>query len=288
MTLPQREKGASVFFFGLIGIYIILNALPAGSGINNMLNDPYALIVLKAGQIILSILLFVIPPVFFAYYVSGDVKSYLKFRSPARPESFIYTAFAVLAATPLINLLADMNGKMHLPSALSGIETWMRQKENDAAVLTEAFLKMDSSSALLVNLLMIAVIPAIGEEFMCRGVMQRLFSGWMRNRHAGVWLAAVIFSALHFQFFGFIPRMLLGAMLGYLFLWSNSIWLPVTAHFVNNGSAIIISYMNSHGILRANLDNIGAGENEWRLTMLSSAVFGGLLYAIFKREKRGP
>jgi len=97
------------------------------------------------------------------------------------------------------------------------------------------------------NLFMIALIPALGEEFLFRGVLQRIFGEWFKNPHLAVWLAAILFSLAHYQFLGFMPRIILGALFGYIFLWTGNIWMPILAHFVNNTVGVIYYYLFSQG-----------------------------------------
>nr|WP_256471379.1 CPBP family intramembrane glutamic endopeptidase [Solitalea agri] len=113
---------------------------------------------------------------------------------------------------------------------------------------------MDNLNQLWLNLFMMAVLPAIGEELLFRGVAQRLFIDTFKNANAGIWVAAIVFSALHFQFYGFLPRMLLGVLFGYLFYWSGNIWLAVFAHFVNNATVVVFSYLFQHKIIEFNID----------------------------------
>ena len=84
-----------------------------------------------------------------------------------------------------------------------------------------------------------AVAAGITEEFLFRGALQRIIGKWTYNHHIIIWSAAIIFSTFHMQFFGFLPRMLLGAYFGYLLYWTRNIWIPVFAHFVNNAIAVI-------------------------------------------------
>jgi len=118
----------------------------------------------------------------------------------------------------------------------------MEASEQKAMQLTEAFLAMNSMGDLLINLFLIAIIPAIGEELLFRGVLQQLFAKWTGKIHLSIFISAFLFSAVHLQFFGFIPRFVLGIILGYMFYWSKNLWLPILAHFTNNALAIIFTY----------------------------------------------
>jgi hypothetical protein len=147
--------------------------------------------------------------------------------------------------------------------------------------------RADGAVDLLVNLVVIALLPAIGEELMFRGVVQRVMTGLFRNVHAGVVLTAVVFSAIHVQFFGFFPRMLLGVYLGYLLLWSGTIWMPVAAHFLNNAAAVIAAYLVDSGRLPVDPDRIGLGEGSESLVILSVVLTAGLVWRLFRLEKEG-
>jgi len=132
---------------------------------------------------------------------------------------------------------------------------------------------------------MIAILPAIGEELLFRGVLQRIFANWTKNIHLGVWIAAILFSAMHMQFYGFLPRMMLGVLFGYLFVWSGSLLLPILCHFINNGSAVIYAYVAGVDQFLEQEDSLGTAEGETVFTVTSALAIAGLLYFIYKKEK---
>ena len=145
----------------------------------------------------------------------------------------------MLLAIPGINLLSAWNQQMVLPEWMRGIEQWMRMQEDSAAQLTEQFLRVDTVGGLLVNIGLMALLPAMAEELTFRGVVQGMFT---RNRHVAIWATAAIFSFVHLQFYGFLPRMLLGAMFGYMLWWTGSLWVPMLMHFVNNCAAVGVAF----------------------------------------------
>ncbi|MBK7909061.1 lysostaphin resistance A-like protein [Candidatus Pollutiaquabacter sp.] len=254
--------------------------------LENMLQDvknPLTLQVLKVIQTGSTIGTFIVPAWVLAYLFHGDPKEYLQLRKVAPATSLLWVGLGMLTAVPLINLLGDLNSKMHLPSFLAPVEQWMRDSEDKAAVLTEAFLDMPDPGALLFNLFMIALLPAIGEEWLFRGVVQRLFSEWSGKKQVGIWAAALLFSAMHLQFYGFVPRLLLGALLGYLLLWSGSIWLPMLAHFLNNAAAVIAAYLYQHQLINANPDTLGLGPEQF-MVLLASIVLTALFFVLGKRN----
>jgi membrane protease YdiL (CAAX protease family) len=161
------------------------------------------------------------------------------------------------------------------------MEDWMKGTEDEAAKLTDAFMKMPAFGGFIFNMVMIAVLPAIGEEFMFRGLLQRLLKEWLGNIHVAIFASAFLFSAMHMQFFGFFPRMFLGVMFGYLFYWSGSLWVPISAHFINNGSAVIFSYLGQHGILNGDYEDFGVTENVFFI-LLSGLAIIVLFFIVFR------
>ncbi len=174
---------------------------------------------------------------------------------------------------------------MVLPSWLAGLERQMKATEEQAALITEKFLVINSPFQFVYAMIMIAVLPALGEELLFRGILQRIFSEWSGGKHTGVWATAILFSAMHMQFYGFVPRMLLGVMLGYLYLWSGSLWLPILAHFINNGAAVIATYLYKQNSITMNPDTIGT-DNDYVTLVVSTSLTSGLLWLIYRREQR--
>jgi membrane protease YdiL (CAAX protease family) len=148
-------------------------------------------------------------------------------------------AIAFLCALPVISEIAYWNNQIHFGSFDKDIRTM----ESTAMELTKILTQMNSGIDMLTVLVVIAVIPAFVEEYLFRGLLQNEFLKWFKNGHVAVWVTAIIFSAIHFQFLGFLPRMILGALLGYLYLWSGNIWYSIIGHFVNNGIQVLALYL---------------------------------------------
>ena len=263
---------ASFVVFYLIGVVGMLFG-----GAPNMLDlsDGNTMAVLKWMQGCSAIGLFVAPPILFAYFTNHK----LGWTFVSRQQLLLAIAFMLLLM-PFINGLAVWNESLHLPSFLGSLESWMRQAEAEAMRMTEAFLVMDTTLDLLVNLLIIAVIPAIGEELLFRGVIQKLFLKWNGKVHLSVWLTAFVFSAVHMQFLGFFPRLILGAVLGYMLVWSGSLWLPIVAHFTNNAFAVLITYFI--GIDKVNPSVESMGSEGGSIVLISG--LGGLLLLYLLKE----
>lgn len=230
------------FIFTLIGgaiggfIYGLKPLFDLASG------KPGSLEFLKLIQIFSSFGMFIVSALLFAKFESNDWLAYLKLKDFS-VLLFLLTILIMFSFVPILEWSNELNKSMKLPGFLKGIEDWMLRKELEVGNLTKQLLVMNSISVLLVNLLMFVVIPAFGEELIFRGCLQKIFKRLTGNYHIAIWITAIIFSAIHVQFYGFIPRMLLGALFGYLLVWSGSLWLPILAHFMNNAIAVITAYI---------------------------------------------
>ncbi|RZL17822.1 MAG: CPBP family intramembrane metalloprotease [Pedobacter sp.] len=187
----------------------------------------------------------------------------------------------MICSTPFMAWVNLTNQQMHLPAALKGLEKWMRLQEDQAMVTTKAILSTKTIAGLLANLFVIAIMPAICEEFIFRGGLQRTIFRWLKNPHVAIWVSAIIFSAIHVQFFGFFPRLFLGAAFGYLYFWTGSIWYAVFAHFLNNAYAVIVAfYLQKQNLPLDDSDDLGIAWYGY----LISAILTLALFWILKEK----
>lgn len=183
--------------------------------------------------------------------------------------------------SPFFEITILLNEQMHLPDFLKGLEHWMRAKEDETQALTGALLGRSSFVGLMTNIFMIGILAAVGEEFLFRGCLQNILIKWIGKPHMAIWITAAVFSAIHIQFYGFLPRMLIGALCGYLYLWGRSIWLPITAHFINNATAVFVAfYLTRSG---KPLDSLSFELNQWPWAIVSLAV-GIFVLSVYKRR----
>ncbi len=241
---------------------------------------------LKFYQFIYSMGMFVIPPFIIAYFLSFNTKTYLSINQPVRFSIYIQAALLILVSLPLINMMSELNHQIPFPDFMKDIELLMRNSEEHATLITQKFLMMDHIGDLLVNLLLIAVIPALGEELLFRGVLQKQLAKWTGNIHWGIFISAALFSALHMQFFGFFPRLFLGMLFGYLLVWTGSLWVPILAHLLNNGIAVTASYFIGTGRLPEEADRIGSSSLMWETSLISVILFSFFAYQLFRSRKR--
>jgi membrane protease YdiL (CAAX protease family) len=196
----------------------------------------------------------------------------------------------MVVSVPWINYLGFLNEQLSLPERWSEWMESIRQNDEDSWELMRSYLAAENVWGLLFNLFMISLIPAIGEEFLFRGTLQRIFSEWFRSEHFAVWLSAVLFSLAHYQFLGFIPRIILGALFGYIFMWTRNIWLPVLAHFVNNAVAVIYYFLFLKEKLGTDPEQIGMQRNPVLFIMISLllTILGLVAIRNKGKESAGP
>lgn len=280
---------ASVFIFMVVGMIAVIPIYGLGGLMSSMsetsLNSPEGINLLKYFQVIQSIGLFVVPPFIIGWLYQGNFSEYLKINRSTRVQSFLLASICLLAVIPFINFLGAINSQMTFPESLSGLEGWMRNMEDAAQLMIEKFMKVDSFGGLMFNIFMIAVLPALGEELMFRGVIQRIFSDWTKNYHWGIWISAFLFSAMHMQFYGFLPRMALGAMFGYLLVWTGTMWVPILAHFVNNLMGVLGYFLIGKGVISKDIEEWGTGSEQIPLVLISFLAVGILLFVIFRSEQ---
>jgi len=237
-------------------------------------------------QITYSLGLFLVPALVAGLLFHGRSLEYLSAKVKPLWITLVLSVLVVLGSVPVINFLAEFNMNISLPERFSGLEERIRETEAQAEELMNLFLSDTSVSRFTINLLMIAVIPAFGEEFFFRGVLQKIFTEWFRSKHAAIIVVAVLFSFMHLQFLGFIPRILLGALFGYMLVWTGSIWVPVLAHFVNNSIGVTYYFFYYRGLIGEELNTIGSDKESVAYTISSIIFLVLIMGAIWLVEKR--
>ena len=244
---------------------IFLLSIPAMGSIF-LFPQPLAVGALKWVQLIQTTAIFLFPPLCMAYLWSEKPLQWLKLNHPIPSQEgigvFFWAVGIMLVALPMINLLSSWNQQMNLPAFLEPLEQWMKTSEENAKALTEQFLNATTFGGLIINLLLMALLPAIAEELTFRGVLQNLFTSF--NSHVAIWCSAILFSAIHLQFYGFLPRMLMGALFGYMLVWTGTLWTPILMHMTNNAMAVLIYFVAQNADWdMEKVDAIGTGNTLW-------------------------
>ena len=197
-------------------------------------------------------------------------------------KSVLLVVLVWIVALPAMNYLVEWNQSIEFPSILKDTEQQLRAMEENAAATTSELLGAKSIDMMILMVLVVGVLTGIGEEIFFRsGLLGTMLHGKV-NKHVAVWAVAIVFSAVHLQFFGFVPRMLLGAWLGYLLVWTGEVWTPIIAHALNNGSIVLVTFLANNNYISENyLETTGTG-NHW--LALGSAVATVLLLVVFMRK----
>lgn len=214
-------------------------------------------------------------------YLRYIEKRTLQDLSPASTPNwqvFMWSVLVVLVSMPAMEFLITWNQQIQLPAQYQEIQQWMKSSEDSMAELTKFLLSYDSGIDFAIAIAVIAGMAALGEELFFRGVIQSMFERFFGNEHVAVWLAAAIFSFIHFQFFGFFPRLLLGAFFGYLYVWFRTIWVPILAHFFNNGWTLTMHYMYQQKGIAIDPEKMGEMIPWW------SALLSVVLIAFYIRR----
>ncbi|THU41662.1 CPBP family intramembrane metalloprotease [Niastella caeni] len=240
---PLRQMGLFLGLFCLLyiftGVFSIIVYKSSGIDVEHIekvdWNNNQVIAVFKIVQALSSVLLFVLPVYIFARFTfTGNYRYFLGFRNAEKANMYVLAVVGILLALPFVFWLGDLNQKIPLPDQLI-------KMEEQSSLQMAAFLKIRSTLDIVINVFIIALLPAICEELFFRSVLQRIIIQIARNPWAGIVITAVLFSSLHMQFLGFLPRMFLGIVLGAFYWFSGSIWTSIIAHFVNNAAQVMIA-----------------------------------------------
>ena len=232
---------------------------------------------MRATLLLNHIFSFVLPALATVIFVYKNLwVNYLRLDKKPMLESILLGIAWFVVSVPFIQLAYQLNQKLPLPQ-------WMLNLENDTSNLLEGIIAQNNFYEIVINVFLIGVIPAIGEEMMFRGIIQQQIGRLLKNEHVVVWVSAAIFSAIHMQFQGFFARMLLGSLLGYMFFWTKSLWVPMVLHLLNNGVQVVGIY--AMGIKPSEMDKMtDADKMPWWLGVISLGLAINLGIYIQKRH----
>ncbi len=228
-----------------------------------------------------AVFAFILAPWFYLRFVE---KKRIGVLNPNKNIYALPVVFSLLISVVFMAVnfkFAEWNAQMVLPDFLKEVEEWMRMQEDKLEEATIFLTNINSLSEFALAMLVIAIIPAIGEEFLFRGLIQNHLHNWTRNAHVSIWITGILFSAIHVQFYGFVPRMFLGVLFGYMYLWSGNILYPILAHFANNGFQVLMLYLYKSEFTSFNIDE--TDTIPWTV-FFTSAVISAVLILSFKRH----
>lgn len=268
---------AALLILGLIIGSVIGVIYPLVSG-----QDVMSLNSLRFMQISSQIFTFVLPPILYVMLIKENPKESLGIKNVSY-HWFIIGFIMMYAILPLNNVFAEWNAGLKLPESMSRIEELIKEMYESSAVVLEKLVNVNTFGGFVINLIMIAGLAALGEELLFRSIIQTSLIKTCKNAHVGIIIASAIFSFIHFDFYAFIPRLVLGMLLGYMFYYSRSIWVSMFMHFVNNATAVVIYYLNNIGVTNVDVETFGQTQ---LLPLLISIALMIILFRLAIRRMR--
>jgi len=281
-----------------LGLLILVGVLIAGAGMaiaslfwspddiiaasSYILDTPSQINYMKLLQFLTMFGTFLFPAVALNYLAKSKNFSFLYLNTKISSQQAVMIVVLVIISLPIINALMIWNSGLHLPEYMANLEQWMRDKEEQLTGITETFMLTSSIGGLIVNLLVIALLPAFGEEFIFRALLLKWFSKIM-NIHVAIVLSAIIFSAIHIQFLGFFPRLFMGLILGYTFYWTGSLWASILLHFLNNGMAVFTYFLVGRGLVQDDPATMGTIDST-PVMMINILMFIGVMYWFYRQR----
>lgn len=268
---------AALLILGLIIGSVIGVIYPLVSG-----QDVMSLNSLRVMQISSQIFTFVLPPILYTMLINENPKESLGIKNVSY-HWFIIGFIMMYAILPLNNVFAEWNAGLKLPESMSRIEELIKEMYESSAVVLEKLVNVNTFGGFVINLIMIAGLAALGEELLFRSIIQTSLIKICKNAHVGIIIASAIFSFIHFDFYAFIPRLVLGMLLGYMFYYSRSIWVSMFMHFVNNATAVVIYYLNNIGVTNVDVETFG--QTQLLPLLISIALMAVLFRLAIRRMK---
>lgn len=266
----------------LLVVGFILSAIVSVLLINFFDDTMASVSLMKWSQASSQLLVFIIPPVAFACLVFKNPFKKLGFNKI--PLWSLLGVLMIFAINPINNVLAEWNDSLQLPESMKALEEQLKFMQARTTALTKQMLDVDNIGGLIVNIIMIAGFAAFGEELLFRSLMQTYLCKRLKNIHVGIILTSLLFSLIHFELYSFLPRVVLGLLLGYMFYYSGTVLVPMLMHFCNNVTIVIIYYLNNKGITDVDVDSFGQTSAFWIVFSVLSMI--ALFYFVIKNYKK--
>lgn len=267
-----------IFYFLLITFVSLIITVVTMSSI---IRGGHTTALVRIATVVQDVALFILPAIITAVIVSPLPARLLCIDRKPSASITILAFVALMCSIPAMNMIVEWNENITLPQSLGALEGWMRKSEETARAQVEILLGGASVADLIINILIVGVLAGFSEEIFFRGALQRLLSSGSINYHAAIWLTAFLFSAFHIQFFGFFPRLLLGAFFGYLLYWSGSILLTALMHAINN-SIVVYSMWQSNISPEVNDTDINSWGSDSIIIVMSSILLTSVAIYLLK------
>lgn len=242
-TLRESAGFRLSVLFGSFFVFLILSSI-IGTIITSLPGNERTHILLSST--VQCILAFCVPALLLARFSSNNWKDWLYLTRVPSIKALIGVVLVYLLSLPAMEWLIEWNNNLSFPESMASLESLLRKWENSSAETTSKILETQGFIPVLMGVLIIGVLTGFSEELFFRGGLQGILTRGSIGIGVSVWVTAIIFSAMHFQFFGFLPRLIMGVFFGYLLVWTKSIWVPVFAHILNNSIVVITAAINGN------------------------------------------
>lgn len=236
------QSSGAVKFIIAVSVFFLCSFIFSELGLLFMKFISDKIIAMEVFQLMAALGGFVFSALAISYLISSKPFEYLSIKK-TNGYFFIMSVICIVVAIPFINFTTILNENLTLPDWMSVIEKCIKELEKQQSDIANSFLEKQSFSMYLFNLFVIALIPAVGEELLFRGLIQKALYHRTKNVHIAIWCTGILFSAIHLQFYGFFPRMFMGVLFGYFVAWSGSLWVSMACHFMNNALIITSKYL---------------------------------------------
>jgi len=280
-------------FLGLIAVlpYFDYKIADLKEAISSPVMSASAKIPMLIIQAFASLCAFIVAPILFHLVYEKDKLQALNIKPKISIPLILTILVLVIIAMPFNSIIIEWNQHWVFPDFMSGFETWAKDKEKQLEVMTRNLTDLHGTGEFIFGLFVFAILPAIGEELVFRGIVQKKFYEASGNIHLAIWFTGFMFSAIHMQFYGLVPRMLLGVMFGYLYYWSKNLSIPMFAHFVNNGFTVLMLYLRNEGLIDIDIESTDGIPVNAALSsglVVSVLLFGLYWYFAHKQGKPLP
>lgn len=235
---------------------------------------------MRIATVIQDVFMLILPAVVTAMIITRKPAALLAIDSKPSLRVILLAIGVLAVSSPVMSFIIEWNANLHLPESLSGLENILRAMEDSASQSLSLMMGGHTPINLIINILIIGIMAGLSEELLFRGALQRILISTKMSTHLAIWISAILFSTVHFQIFGFVPRMLLGAFFGYMLLWSGSLWLPILLHALNNTLYVCLQYFTGNGE-----PDMGSAGSSWAGITLSLILTVLGLYLIYKNRK---
>ena len=239
---------------------------------------------LRIATILQDVIIFILPAIATAMLITRLPATFLAIDKTSKYKNYLLTILTMLVSIPAMNFIIEWNASMQFPESIKGLENWMRNSENNAAIMVKTMLGQPDIPNLIMSILIVGVLAGLSEELFFRGALQKILLSKPMNGHIAIWITAFIFSAIHMQFYGFIPRLLLGAFFGYLVVWSGSLWLPIVAHAFNNITTVFVTWLYNSGCIDSDPNQLGAAMTPFDTTIAITSVIATITLIIYLKK----